>query len=140
MILTRRFEMLPKCCAASMILQSLTAWHPIAGRSRRWWAISSIRRRTIINGSCGLVFPKYQQNDWVRVQKYDQVAWRQLIDLWEHYNIHLAHVIRNMPEVSLAVPCIIGDNEPVTLEFLMQDYVVHLKHHLNKIRERVGAT
>jgi hypothetical protein len=87
-----------------------------------------------------LVFPKYQQNDWVRVQKYDHADWPQLIELWEHYNVHLAHIIRNVSEASLAVPCIIGDNEPVTLEFLMQDYVVHLKHHLNKIRERVGAT
>jgi hypothetical protein len=29
--------------------------------------------------------------------------------------------------------CTIGDDEPVTLEFLMADYVVHLKHHLAQI-------
>ena len=27
---------------------------------------------------------------------------------------------------------------PVTLGFLIEDYVVHLKHHLGKIEERVG--
>ena len=27
----------------------------------------------------------------------------------------------------------VPQSEPVTLEYLMQDYVVHLKHHLNQI-------
>jgi hypothetical protein len=28
---------------------------------------------------------------------------------------------------------VIGDNEAVTLEWLMQDYVDHMKHHLGQI-------
>jgi hypothetical protein len=84
-----------------------------------------------------LVFPKYEQNDWVRVQQYENADWYDLVDLWYHYNRHLVHVIRSVPAQSMAVRCTIGDNEPVTLEFLMQDYVAHLKHHLSKIRQRV---
>jgi hypothetical protein len=30
----------------------------------------------------------------------------------------------------------VGDGESVTLEFLMIDYVRHLKHHLNQILSR----
>ena len=33
----------------------------------------------------------------------------------------------------------IGDYEPMTLQFLIEDYLVHLKHHLTKIDERVRA-
>jgi hypothetical protein len=31
------------------------------------------------------------------------------------------------------VPCVIESNNPVTLEFLVADYVVHLRHHLAQV-------
>jgi hypothetical protein len=85
------------------------------------------------------VFPKYQQNEWVRCQAYDDCQWEDLIDLWLSYNVHLAHVIRHIPADALSVRCLIGDYDPVTLEFLVEDYLVHLKHHLQKIAERAVA-
>jgi hypothetical protein len=87
-----------------------------------------------------LVFPKYDQNDWVRCQFYDKVEWNDLIELWQQYNLHLAHVIRNIPDRALNTTCVIGDYEPMTLKFLIEDYLAHLKHHLTKIDERVRAT
>jgi hypothetical protein len=38
-----------------------------------------------------------------------------------------------VPGDQLSRRCIIGGKEPVTFEFLMKDYVVHLKHHLQQI-------
>jgi hypothetical protein len=84
-----------------------------------------------------LVFPDYKQNAWVDSQNYRDADWQGLVDLWSVYNRHLAHVIRNIPTSALAVDCTIGDDKPVTLHFLMEDYVVHLKHHLKKIAERL---
>jgi hypothetical protein len=86
-----------------------------------------------------LVFPKYEQNEWVRCQWYNDVEWQDLIDLWRRYNLHLAHVIRHAPADALTIRCVIGDYEPVTLQCLIEDYVVHLKHHLGAIAERVAA-
>lgn len=86
-----------------------------------------------------LAFPKYEQNEWVKSQHYNAIEWSQLIDLWQCYNRHLAHVMRNVDSRVLGVRCIIGSYEPVTLLFLIEDYVVHLKHHLKKIAERVGS-
>jgi DinB family protein len=43
-----------------------------------------------------LVFPKYEQNQWVSAQHYDGADWLDLLDLWRQYNLHLARVIRNM--------------------------------------------
>ena len=86
-----------------------------------------------------LVFPKYQQNEWVRCQSYNDADWEVLIDLWRRYNLHLTHVIRHIPADALTIRCVIGDYEPVTLQFLIEDYVVHMKHHLGKIAERVTA-
>lgn len=86
-----------------------------------------------------IVFPKYDQNEWVSVQDYDSEDWQDLLNFWVLYNRHLAHTIRHVGPKSLHVKCTIGDYGPVTLQFLIEDYVVHLKHHLAKITERLNA-
>jgi hypothetical protein len=83
-----------------------------------------------------LIFMKYEQNEWVRRQFYNDAGWADLVDLWRRYNSHLAHVIRNVAPQSLGVQCVIGDYPPMTLHALIEDYLVHLKHHLQKIDER----
>src|SRR4051795_7438116 len=72
-----------------------------------------------------LIFPKYEQNQWIQSQHYNDRDWQELIELWQCYNRHLAHVIRNVEPRALDVQCVIGNYEPVTLCFLMEDYVVH---------------
>ena len=88
--------------------------------------------------SDSLVFPKYDQNFWVRTQRYDRCSWDNLVELWKLLNLHLAHVIRQIPDHKMRAKCTITPNEPVSLSFLVEDYLVHLKHHLNKINERTG--
>jgi hypothetical protein len=80
-----------------------------------------------------LVSPAYEQDAWVTVQKYQHRSWQDLLSFWEHYNRHLAHVIDAVPARRLHTQCIIGENAPVTLDFLMTDYVHHLRHHLEQI-------
>ena len=75
----------------------------------------------------------------MRSQDYQARPWLHLIDFWVAYNHHLAHVIRQIPESAAPVPCRIGTDEAVTLGFLVEDYLAHLRHHLEQIRERRGA-
>lgn len=77
--------------------------------------------------------PGYAQDHWVAAQGYQGRDWQELIALWEAYNLHLAHVIRAIPAARLATPCIIADREPVTLLYVVQDYLAHLRHHLRQI-------
>jgi hypothetical protein len=77
-----------------------------------------------------LTFPAYEQEHWVNSQGYVERPWPELIELWRLYNRHLAHVISLIPEEQLTVICVIGAGEPVTLGYLVEDYLVHLKHHL----------
>lgn len=84
-----------------------------------------------------LTFPKYEQEQWVADQHYNLAPWSDLVDLWRFYNIHLAHLIHHIPENALNVECTIGSNKPVTLLFLIEDYLAHMQHHLKKIAERV---
>ena len=78
-------------------------------------------------------FPRYEQEEWVAVQGYSARSWPELIELWRLYNRHLAHVIKRIPEEKLKVTCKIGPGEPVSLGFLVEDYLVHLKHHLRQL-------
>ena len=80
-----------------------------------------------------LNFPGYQQDGWNRAQQYQSEPWANLVQLWASYNRHLAHVIAAMPDDAGARICVIGGGGPVTLEFLVTDYVVHLEHHLEQI-------
>jgi len=91
-----------------------------------------------------LLFPGYEQNGWVQVQQYQSASWARLIDLWRAYNLHLLHVMSCTPKERLSNRCTqhslqtiafqsVSEDEPVTLEYLMKDYVVHLKHHLNQV-------
>ncbi len=56
-----------------------------------------------------------------------------LVSLWSAYNDHLSHVIACIPDVAKPSPCNIGTPEPVALEFVVTDYLRHLKHHLKDI-------
>ncbi len=81
----------------------------------------------------GLSLLGYAQNDWVEVQQYNRAAWSDLLALWKHYNQHLLHVIAQIPAEKLANTLRVGDGEPVTLRFLVEDYVRHLQNHLRQI-------
>jgi hypothetical protein len=80
-----------------------------------------------------LEFPPYAQDEWMRIQQYNAGDWETMVDLWRLYNKHLAHVISNIPAQKLATPCQIESPEPVSLEFLVKDYLDHMKHHLKQL-------
>ena len=77
--------------------------------------------------------PAYEQEGWARVQQYVRRDWNALVELWTAYNHHLVHVIAHIDVVHLERPCWIGNNPPVSLRFLIEDYVVHMKHHLAQL-------
>lgn len=75
----------------------------------------------------------YDQDNWVKCG-YHQTADRdQLIDFWQLYNKQLVHILKQIPEERLQRICVMQDKTEVTLEFLIDDYVRHLLHHLNQI-------
>jgi hypothetical protein len=91
-----------------------------------------------------LVFPGYEQNDWVKVQNYKGESWQNLIQLWKSYNLHLCHIISVIPEEKLKQERDkhtlhqiawheVNKNESTTLEYLIRDYLGHMQHHLNQI-------
>jgi hypothetical protein len=91
-----------------------------------------------------LVFVGYAQDDWVASQHYQDAPWTDLVTLWASFNRHLARVMCRVPEpvrtkaharhnldrlAFRPVPA----SSPATLDYFMNDYVQHLRHHLAQI-------
>lgn len=86
-----------------------------------------------------LEFPKYEQRSWVEKSNHHASPWNELVELWYLYNLHLAQVIGNIPDEKLQHRCTVMPNEPGTLKLVVTGYLDHLKHHLEKLRERTGS-
>ena len=91
-----------------------------------------------------LEFSGYEQEQWVNSQKYQDESWSEVIQLWSSYNLHLLHVVSVIPEDVLTRARsphtldqiafkLVDKNEPATLEYLIRDYLVHMRYHLDQI-------
>jgi hypothetical protein len=91
-----------------------------------------------------LVFVGYEQEGWVRVQDYQNEDWAELVQLWRLYNQHILHLMSLVPEetrmklrykhnLHQIASDSLSENEPVTLDWFMRDYVEHMKKHLRQI-------
>jgi uncharacterized damage-inducible protein DinB len=95
-----------------------------------------------------LVFPGYDQDRWVANQGYQEARWEDLLTLWASFNRHLSRVMaatptdvrrrehrsHNFDRIAFRP---VATRSPATLEYFMEDYVLHLHHHLRQILERV---
>jgi hypothetical protein len=75
----------------------------------------------------------YDQNNWVAFNHYNELTAKQLIKFWTVYNKHLIEVLKRIPEENLDRVCKMRNGDIVTLDFLINDYVAHLEHHLNQM-------
>ena len=78
--------------------------------------------------------PFYAQEGWVAAHGYGEMPWSTLLDWWRTYHEMLQAVVERIPEARLDAECRVGENEPVTLRFLIEDYIAHQQHHLAQIR------
>lgn len=83
----------------------------------------------------------YAQDDWVRVNCYNDMDTGELLNYWMTLNRQIVRVISNIPEAKLAVKIELGnaafreDTADKTLLWLIEDYVVHMEYHLKQIVE-----
>lgn len=77
--------------------------------------------------------PGYDGDEWVRVQRYQERPWQDIIELWVTYNAQLATLIRDVDKGALKHVWHTPDGKDLDLEFIMRDYVVHLRHHLEQV-------
>jgi hypothetical protein len=77
----------------------------------------------------------YDQNQWNRASRYKNMECAHLISFWALYNKHLLEILRQIPCEALSRQCRIGQEQLVTLEFIINDYLRHLEHHLHQMAD-----
>lgn len=80
--------------------------------------------------------PSYDARGWVELGGYSQMRWADLVDLWKALNIALATLMSRIPEERRTAECRIGESFSAPLEFVVDDYIRHLQHHLDHILSR----
>jgi hypothetical protein len=79
-----------------------------------------------------VTLPGYDQDEWVKANGYQRANWSDLITLWASYNLQLATVIKGI-DPSCAGHIWHHPEADYKLGFLVDDYVVHMRHHLIQI-------
>jgi DinB family protein len=91
-----------------------------------------------------LVFAGYDQDAWVRLQRYNERPWMELVSLWRSLNGHIAAVVEGIHPDRLSLQRArhnlddiawrtVPRDKPATLEYFIRDYLGHMKHHLAQI-------
>ncbi|MEM8735072.1 MAG: DinB family protein, partial [Planctomycetota bacterium] len=83
-------------------------------------------------------FPGYAQEDWAAVQMWADADFDAMQTLWLAYNRHLAFLISQIPSEAQSNCMTIDGVGPFRLDFIVSDYVEHLKHHLRQIFPDAG--
>lgn len=77
--------------------------------------------------------PFYAQDAWVAAHGYAAQPWQTLLAWWRTEHEILIAIVDRIPPDRLRTSCIVGDEAPVTLRFLIEDYVRHQRWHLKQI-------
>lgn len=77
--------------------------------------------------------PGYAQDAWVAARGYADDSWETLLRWWQAEHEILADVVDRIPEQRLHAMCVVGDDAPATLRFLIEDYLRHQRHHFAQL-------
>lgn len=77
------------------------------------------------------VIQSYNQDQWVNFQNYQDRPLGEIVNLFQTLNKQILTIVKNVPSESLSKLCDIGNNQHKTLEWLIQDYLSHMEHHIH---------
>ncbi len=92
--------------------------------------------RASIHGS--FTGPDYAQAAWVAAHGYGELPWATLLHWWEVEHVILAAAVDHVSEERLDAVCVIGENAPVSLRFVIEDYFRHQRWHLKQLNAPVA--
>jgi hypothetical protein len=81
--------------------------------------------------------PGYEGDKWVALHAYQAMAWNEIIGSWRVMNEHLLRAAHSV-SAQVAERRLTVAGKPMTLGFLLEEYVAHLVHHLQHIGVKVS--
>ena len=100
-------------------------------------AVNNRRMMVLLQSEPGQSLPGYEQREWVSLQHYAERDWAQVLALWFALNEHVAWTVGHVERARLANRGVV-EGEPLTLRFLIEDYIAHMEHHLRAMRLWLG--
>lgn len=81
------------------------------------------------------ILEPYEQEEWNRIQRYNEVDTRFLVEFWRMYNLHIVQLISNFSEEKLKIKCKSIDERETAENILLLiiDYADHMDHHIKQI-------
>jgi hypothetical protein len=102
-------------------------------------AVNNLRRIMLLQIEAGPSLSGYEQMAWVDLQHYAEREWSQVLALWFALNEHVAWTIEHVEKARLVNQGVV-EGEPLTLGFLIADYVAHMEHHLRAMQVWLGMS
>lgn len=97
-----------------------------------------VRLETVLDIEPEVRSPGYEQEAWVDAQRYADKEWTAILELWRALNRHIAWTMRHVSRHKLGRICVFPSSQ-MTFGFVMEDYIAHLKSHLVRLKEQLGA-
>ena len=82
--------------------------------------------------------PGHDGNRWVTLHNYGAMEWNDIIECWPTVSQQLIRAASAISPQAGERKLTVGGGDPITLGFLVKDYVDHLLHHLRHIGIEVG--
>ncbi|HEY5118893.1 MAG TPA: DinB family protein [Anaerolineales bacterium] len=99
-------------------------------------AANNHQRITRLQLVAELHFPSYENEKWLAAEKWNALAWEDILGLFLSYNLFLVHLIRSVSPENLNHRWFGRDRfgeRVYTLEEMIVDYRKHLQEHLDQI-------
>ena len=93
--------------------------------------------RAAIDGS--FTGPDYAQDAWLAAHGYAGQSWSALLNWWKVEHEILTAAVDHIAEQRMESYCVVGENAPVTLRFLIEDYTRHQRGHMAQLSAPVAG-
>jgi hypothetical protein len=80
-----------------------------------------------------LTLIQYNQDVWVSSQHYCDTSKDEVLTLWVSLNRSIVRVLSNLPNELYSKTYTLTSGDIVTLEWLVDDYLEHMNHHLHQL-------
>ncbi len=88
-----------------------------------------------------LTFPDYRQDNdlWIAIENHNSNNWKQLTQTWRYMNYHMAYIISVTDASCLQNTWIDFEDNVVTLQQIIEYYIIHINLHLREIDEIINS-
>lgn len=96
-------------------------------------AVNNLARIVRLENGGSPALTSYGADAWVASGRYQQRPWHEVLELWTALNRQIAWVVGHLHREALLHAGTI-DGSPVTLGFVVEDYIAHMNHHFVALR------